>query len=203
MSANASGGWSTWRGFALLAVGLTFGCERNDSADVEGSATPPSRAASEAPEDQPGSSNLPANQPGSSNQPGSGGIEDHFATLARAAHRKADEAEQTGHGMVAAARELVTVYATAPRSMGPSAAREDLAARAAQLYLRAQLADEARRVAEEALTLRDEPSVTRANLLVVLADAAEQTGKPDAARAYLMDALVMNQKLLDKELETP
>jgi len=81
--------------------------------------------------------------------------------------------------------------------------RQDLADRAARLELAQGNPQAALTWTARGLALSTAPGVFRANLLLTSADAHEAMNQPDAARAALLQALEVNQQLLDRELENP
>jgi hypothetical protein len=125
-----------------------------------------------------------------------------FPLELREAHRMADEAK-TREDKDAARRKLQDAFESAPQTEATAELRQDVAARTARLLLESGSASEARTIAQRGLAVGSGPSVTRANLLVVMADAEEMLERPDEARKHLMEALEMNQALLSKELENP
>lgn len=194
MKAPLSVNWS----LAWLTLCVAFGllaCSREDRADsseLEPAATPPRLEAPTSPK-----------RDDEADDEAVGSVDDHrFSRELEEAHRMADEAGNEEE-MTAARRKLEAVYARTPESRDTAEVREDVAARIARIWLRTGSATRARKVAKSALYLRDDPSVTRANLLVVLADAEEMLERPNEARKHLMQALEMNQTLLEKELENP
>lgn len=80
---------------------------------------------------------------------------------------------------------------------------QDLASRAARMELDRKHGPAALTWAERGLAVSHAPTVLRANLLLDAADAHKLANEPDAARGLLVEALRINQTLLDKELETP
>ena len=82
-------------------------------------------------------------------------------------------------------------------------ARRDLANQAARLLLLARRPKEALAWSERGLDLDPEPPALRAGLLITRADAWEALAEPGRARESLLEALLVNQTLLKKELETP
>lgn len=83
------------------------------------------------------------------------------------------------------------------------AVQQDLSARTAGLLLEAGRREDARTELRMALALTEKPTILRANLFITLADVEEAEKNHDVARAALMEALKINQTLLDTELEKP
>lgn len=127
-----------------------------------------------------------------------------MAQLAAEAHASADRAG-TSEKQLSAARELEKVFLHSSQEASPQAivVRQDLAARAAQLYLTADQPNEAERIAKAGIHTSSEPSIPLASLLVARADAEEMQGKKEQMRASLVEAMKVNQKLMEKELLTP
>lgn len=80
---------------------------------------------------------------------------------------------------------------------------QDLASRAARIELALGSGAAALAWAERGLALSPAPSVLRANLLLDAADAHGLSGRPALGKPFLLEALRINQRLLDEELETP
>lgn len=119
----------------------------------------------------------------------------------RATHELIDRAE--ADDPTAALQAIESAFEQLADSGTELLAKQDLAFRAAEISLSTGAARDARSWAERGLELSDEPSAPRANLLVVLADAERALGRPQRERAALMEALQLNQVLLEKELEHP
>jgi hypothetical protein len=81
--------------------------------------------------------------------------------------------------------------------------RQDLASRAARVELDLGHAASADQWARRGLALTTTPSIFRANLLLDAAEARRRQGDDAGARAALVEAMQINQHLLDEELETP
>jgi hypothetical protein len=125
------------------------------------------------------------------------------------AHQIADSAasgeeKQRAAERLAALFDAVASLEETPAGTSPHvvAVRQDLAARASQLWLEHAPKD-AKRLAERGLALSETPSVLRANLYIALADAEEALGRPSEARSALVSALSINAQLFEAELEHP
>ncbi len=124
----------------------------------------------------------------------------------RLAHEEADDARTPAERAEALASIGRLFEARLPGGVDDPATRalrQDLASRAARLALELGRSAEALDWATRGLGLSSAPTVLRANLLLVRADALEATGQREAARAALVEALAINQQLLDQELENP
>lgn len=174
----------------------TASCDRRDHADSSETGPADARPHLDVPPAPP------SGHDGGERKADEPAVHREFSSKLRQAHRAVDEAKGE-EDLLAARRMLEEVYETAPKTRQTVELREDVAARIARLSLRTGDVTRARDTASRALELRDEPSITRANLLIVLADAEEMLERQDEARRHLMEALEMNQALLDKELENP
>lgn len=121
----------------------------------------------------------------------------------RAAHERADAAEQWGD-LEAARLALETLAGTpAPAGVAPTharAARQDLYFRLATLAaMRSEHAD-ARDAATAGLALGQEDDVLTANLLIARAEAEEALGEREGASRDFLAALRINEALLDAVL---
>lgn len=127
-----------------------------------------------------------------------------FVRQARQAHELANRA-RSASAKSAAARELLSAAQTGRKLTGQAAASAhmDLVARAAQLHLELKQPERAGQVIQEALAQYPQPTVMRAQLLLVLAKVQKQQGLEEQWRTTLVDALEVNQFLLDQELKTP
>ena len=136
--------------------------------------------------------------------PSAPAIAHSWAQEVRKVHESADHAE-THEALVNHARrmEQLAFYEARPPQREAIQLAQDLAARSALLYLRASQPDEARRVVLRGLRRSDEPSASRTQLFMTLADAEEALGHGSSARKALLEALAINQQLFKKELETP
>jgi len=122
----------------------------------------------------------------------------------RQAHAGVDGAQSSDDKNDALRRIAVVLDEATPLPEASAApVKQDLASRAARLALELGRADEARGWAERGLALGNGMPFFRANLLVELADAERMLGKNEAAREHLVQALGINQDLLDRELEEP
>ncbi len=183
---------------ALLGSGCVQESDREKAESIAVSPPPPVLRSS--PEGQ-----RPASPPGQNadtSVPSEGEIS--LAQLAAEAHASADRAG-TSEKQLSAARELEKVFLHSSQEASPQAivVRQDLAARAAQLYLTADQPNEAERIAKAGIHTSSEPSIPLASLLVARADAEEMQGKKEQMRASLVEAMKVNQKLMEKELLTP
>lgn len=120
------------------------------------------------------------------------------------AHSDADAARSPSEQKTAV-EELATSFSAVPSDGDPKtlALRQDLAARAAGLSLSLGDARGARDWAVRGLALSDGRTVLRAQLLLMRADAERALGDTAASGDLLVEALGINQDLLERELETP
>lgn len=126
-----------------------------------------------------------------------------LSTRVKHVHQVADKASTTSEKQAAA--ELLTDLfeeTATPPSPHVTAIRQDLAARASQLRLE-EAPLEAKRLAEQGLSLSDTPSVLLANLFIALADAEEALKNSSQARSALVSALTINEQLFEAELQHP
>jgi hypothetical protein len=131
------------------------------------------------------------------------GREDAIASL-RKLHADVDAAESPAQMRAVEARLESAFEAEWPLQPSEAAPlRQDLAERAARLALAQDRVEEARKWAQKGLDVADGQPFLRANLLVALADAERQANALDSARGHLLEALAINQELLDRELEHP
>lgn len=121
----------------------------------------------------------------------------------RKLHEEADKAASLEEKS-AAADNLLSLYDSVSHDNSPHvvSVRQDLAARASQLLLDKSPA-RSKQLAKSGLELSQAPSVLRANLFLVLADAEEALGNKDQAKKALVEALTINEKLFESELKTP
>jgi hypothetical protein len=126
-----------------------------------------------------------------------------LAEQLRKAHEEADAAHSNA-AKLASAEQLLALDKTLGENDSPHliALRQDLAARAAELLLQ-QTPARARESALRGLSLSSAPSVLRANLLLALADAEEALKNEDQTRKALVEALSINEKLFESEMQTP
>ncbi len=185
-------------GFAVLS---TAGCaERPESAETAAQSTvskpEPASPVSEA----PSAPNAPS-----------------WLSRLRTVHTQADaaaasgpskrDARKKGAASQTAIGAIANLYAAPPPPQLSAdellPLRRDLADRAARLELAQGNPRAALTWTSRGLSLSDAPGVFRANLLLTAADAHQALGQGDDARAALLQALQVNQQLLDRELENP
>lgn len=177
-----------------VAVACGMGCaERPESLDAA--------AASNAPVPTPAPNTAPA-------QPR------EWLSRLRALHALADAVPAPGRDSAnpgkaeLGALEAISEFYAAPPPPQLSAneilpLRRDLADRAARIELARGKPREALSWTGRGLSLSDTPGVFRANLLLTAAEAHEALGQTEAARSALLQALQVNQSLLDQEVENP
>lgn len=126
-----------------------------------------------------------------------------LAEQLRKVHAEADAARSKKEKARSSQRLLSLFDATEGESSPHlTSVRQDLAARAAELLLD-ESPEQAKQSAERGLFLSNTPTVLRANLLLVLADAEEALGNQDKAKRALVEALLINEELFKSEIETP
>lgn len=122
------------------------------------------------------------------------------------AHRQLDRARDVGQ-MDEAKRQLEAILDEEPPATLAAEhwaeVRQDIAGRLSRLALERGELERARSWAERGLGFHEGPSVFRANLFVARANAERALGDADAASASLLEALKVNERLLEQELENP
>jgi hypothetical protein len=133
----------------------------------------------------------------------------HWIAELRAVHAQLDAAKGASAQREALRAVERLFESAAPQGTGVTSApellplRQDLASRAAQVELALGQAASAGRWAQRGLALSTAPSLFRANLLLDAAEARRLEGDDAGARAALLDAMQVNQHLLEEELENP
>jgi hypothetical protein len=196
---------------ALVLVAIAVGCARSeepDSGKTDSLPPTPSPIATTTPElPQVGAPTAPQGTwvPETASEPQAAA----WVAELRSVHVKLDAAKsaseqrsalQAVERLFESPPQLGAVGGTAPELLP---LRQDLASRAARVELALGDAMNAGRWAERGLTLTSAPSLFRANLLLDSAEVSRRKGDHAGARAALLEAMQINQHLLEEELESP
>ncbi len=178
---------------AVVLVGIAVGCARSEEPDSSRTGSRPSTTSA-------GTTVAP--QALAPNQAA------HWVAELRSVHAKLDAAKGASEQRAALQAVERLFEATPPVGPGESAPellplRQDLASRAARALLQLGDAAGARRWAERGLALAAAPSLFRANLLLDAAEVRRREGDEAGARSALLEAMQINQHLLEEELENP
>ncbi len=178
---------------AVVLVAIAVGCARREEPDARKTGGLPSATsaiATAAPEVTPPTQAT------------------RWVAELRSVHAKLDAAKSASEQRAALQAVEHLFEATHPLGSGESAPellplRQDLASRAARIELHLGDAASAGRWTERGLALAAAPSLFRANLLLDAAEVRRREGNEAGARSALLEALQINQHLLEEELENP
>jgi murein L,D-transpeptidase YcbB/YkuD len=178
---------------AVVLVALAVGCARSEEPDSSKTDNLPratSAITTAAPEVMPPSQAA------------------HWVAELRSVHAKLDAAKSASEQRTALQAVERLFESTPPLGSGESAPellplRQDLASRAARVELHRGDTASAGRWAARGLHLAAAPSLFRANLLLDAAEVRRREGNEAGARAALLEAMQINQHLLEEELENP
>lgn len=134
-----------------------------------------------------------------------GGCSDDGASAwlaeARAAHALADAARQPRVAEVALAEAFARAVPSGVTAEDARVVRQDLAYRAASIALADERPEDAHRHADRGLALGAATDVFTANLYVVRGQAREALGDTIGAASDYHEALLVNERLLDRLLD--
>jgi hypothetical protein len=120
------------------------------------------------------------------------------------AHSAGDKASSNSARLDAAqSMEKLAFAADRPQKPAATLLAQELVARASRLYLAAGQATRALPLVQRGLDLSAEPTVARAELLMILADCQNAVGNTELERAALLQALSVHELLFKKELNGP
>lgn len=178
-----------------MIFGFSLSCSRSDPAERRQEVTSP------APPEDAGTAPALSQKENSGFPSGEHGVP--LEKRLRKLHEDADAATSPEE-RAAAGERLLSLYEALSAENSPHliSIRQDLAARAAQLLL-ATSPSRSRKSAQDGLELSTAPSVLRANLFLALADADETLGNKENAQKSLVEALAINEKLFETEIEAP
>lgn len=136
-----------------------------------------------------------------------GGCSDDGASTwlaeARAAHTLADAASEPRVAEAALAEAFARPVPAGVTAEDARVVRQDLAYRAASIALADERPEDARRHADRGLALGAATDIFTANLYVVRGQAREALGDAIGAASDYHEALLVNERLLDRLLDDP
>ncbi len=180
----------------LLLLALPSSCARQEKSSQAKPDHEPATPSFSAP---PAPARAPTSEPSSAS----------WVAELRSVHGRLDGATHASERH-AVLQDVERLFESAPRERPEVTAasevlslRQDLASRAARIELDLGDAVLAARWAQRGLALSQAPSLFRANLLLDAAEARRRLGDDAGARTALLEAMQINQNLLEEELENP